>query len=263
MINFSIIIPNLNGAKYLRECLRHLHFAISACPQSKFEIIIVDNGSTDDSLSLCQNYQIIRNLKNLGFAAAVNQGIKTSKYSYVVLLNNDVNLDKDWFNFLYYTIQRNPTAACFCGTVRNKDGSEIESMGISFNWSGKCLQEKQNLSGPIWGSSGAAVIYQKEILFKIGLFDEKYFAYIEDVDVAFQLQKHNYQTILNTKAICYHLGGATSNKMGNFRAKQTFKNWIYFIFKNYTLREIIKYSPQIFLERLRNLSYLLKSSIKL
>lgn len=263
MINFSVIIPNYNGAKYLKDCLKHLYLAIKNCPQSSFEIIIVDNASTDDSLSLCQKFKIIRNLKNLGFAAAVNQGIKASRFSYVVLLNNDVNLDKNWFELLSQTIKRNPQAACFCGTVKNKDGSEIESQGISFDWSGKCLQIKQNSSGPIWGSSGAAVIYQKEIINKIGLFDENYFAYIEDVDVAFRLQRQNYQTILNTKAHCYHLGGATSNKMGNFRAKQTFKNWLYFIRKNYTPKEIIKYSPRLFVERLRNLSYLLKSSIKL
>lgn len=261
MINISIIIPNYNGAKYLPECFKNLKTAINSCSSSKFEVIIVDNGSTDNSEKLSRKYKIIKNAHNFGFATAVNQGIKAAKYEYVCLLNNDVNLHPNWFKIITKSIKNNPEIACFCGTVLNLDGSEIESQGISFDWSGKCIQNKKTPEGLIWGSSGAVVIYNKKILEKIGLFDENYFAYIEDVDVAFRLQKNNYQTLFIPSAIVNHLGGATSNRMGNFRAKQTFKNWIYFIFKNYSFKEIILNFPNIFIERLRNLSYLLKSSI--
>lgn len=274
-INFSIIIPNYNGAKFLIECLDHLKIAIQNCSNSKFEIILVDNASIDNSIHLFNNsliksfnHSLIKLDHNTGFAFAVNQGIKAAKYDYVCLLNNDLNLDQNYFNLIKKEIIKNPQTACFCGTVLNKDGTKIESQGISFDWSGKCLQNNfspslppSNLTKIVWGSSGAVVIYNKEIILKIGLFDEHYFAYIEDVDVAFRLQKNHYQTLLVFKAISYHLGGGTSNKMGNFRAKQTFKNWIYFIKKNYSFFQIIKYFPQIFIERLRNFSYLLKSTI--
>lgn len=278
-INFSIIIPNYNGAKFLQECLNNLKIAIKNCPNSDFEIILVDNASSDNSIQLFNDslvksfdFSLIRLDHNTGFAFAVNQGIKAAKYNYVCLLNNDLNLEKKFFNLIKKEIIKNPHTACFCGTVLNKDGTKIESQGISFDWSGKCYQInnshsflKSNLlslkSIPIWGSSGAVVIYDKKVILKIGLFDEHYFAYIEDVDVAFRLQKNHYQTLLIPQAISYHLGGGTSNKMGNFRAKQTFKNWIYFIRKNYSFFQIIKYFPQIFVERLRNFSYLLKSTI--
>lgn len=260
-INFSIIIPNYNGVKYLPECLKHLQLAIKNCPDSKFEIIIVDNGSTDSSI----NYSTIQLPTNLGFAAAVNKGIKAAKYDYICLLNNDVNLDKNWFKLITENIKKHPKVACFCGTVLNHDGSAIESRGIVFDWSGKCIQNTTQLlnysSKFIWGSSAAVVVYNKNILEKIGLFDQHYFAYIEDVDLAFRLHENGYQTLLTPKALAYHLGGATSNKMGNFRAKQVFKNWIYFILKNYSFKEIILNLPKIIIERLRNLSYLLKSSI--
>lgn len=266
MINISIIIPNYNGAKFLVECLENLKIATNLCPKSKFEVILVDNGSSDNSLKMfsslvTHNCQLITNSSNLGFATAVNQGIVAAKYQYVCLLNNDVNLDKNYFKLITNNIKKYPEVACFCGTVLNKDGTEIESQGIRFDWAGKCYQDINNQHGYIWGSSGAVVIYKKEILQKIGLFDQKYFAYIEDVDVAFRLQKNGYKTLLIPKAIVYHLGGGTSNKMGNFRAKQTFKNWIYFIAKNYSKKEIIKYLPKITVERLRNLSYLIKSTI--
>jgi GT2 family glycosyltransferase len=260
-INFSIIIPNFNGAKYLTDCLKNLNIAIHKCPNTKFEIIVVDNGSTDNSLELVSKYKIIKNKINLGFAVAVNQGIKVAQYNYVCLLNNDLNLDRNYFILMTQNIKKYPKVACFCGSVFNRDGTEIESRGISFDWSGKCFQNKKHPEGFVWGSSGAVVIYNKKILEKIGLFDEHYFAYIEDVDVAFRLQRNNYQTFLIPKAFAFHLGGGTSNRMGNFRAKQIFKNWIYFIHKNYTFTEFIKNLPQIVVERLRNLSYLLKSTI--
>lgn len=263
MTNISIIIPNYNGAKYLALCLKHLHIAIRNYPKSNFEIIIVDNGSSDKSLKLAKKYLLIKNSKNLGFATAVNQGIIAAKYDYVCLLNNDVNLDKNWFKIIVKNIQKHPKIACFCGTVLSGDGTQVESRGISFDWSGKCVQNLATYKTPtlVWGSSGAVVVYHKNILSAIGLFDQHYFAYIEDVDVAFRLQKGGYQTLLVPEAFVYHLGGATSNKMGNFRAKQTFKNWIYFILKNYSIVEIFLNFPKIFIERLRNFSYLIKSTI--
>ncbi|HWS49052.1 MAG TPA: glycosyltransferase family 2 protein [Candidatus Methanoperedens sp.] len=274
-INISVVIPNFNGAKYLSECLVHLHTAIHSCQQSKFEIILVDNGSSDNSLELFNysstplvNHRTIKLKTNTGFATAVNKGILAAKHEYVCLLNNDVNLDKNFFKLIISSIKKHPTVACFCGTVLSKDGSKIESQGISFDWSGKCIQNHFSTSQPlnysskhVWGSSGAAVIYNKDILLKIGLYDEHYFAYIEDVDVAFRLNKNNYKTLLIPSAKAFHLGGATSNKMGNFRAKQTFKNWIYFIKKNYSTTELLKNLPQIIVERLRNFSYLIKSTI--
>lgn len=279
MTNISIIIPNFNGAKYLPDCLKNLQTAIKQCPDSKFEIILVDNASTDNSIKLFNflstqllNYSTIQLNTNTGFATAVNRGIIAAKYEYVCLLNNDINLDKNWFKLISQNIKKYPKTACFCGTVLNQDGTKIESQGISFDWSGKCNQINHGLNYStihlldystkyVWGSSAAAVIYNKKILLKIGLFDEHYFAYVEDVDVAFRLQKNGYQTLLIPKALACHLGGGTSNKMGNFRAKQTFKNWIYFIKKNYSPKEIFLNLPAITVERLRNFSYLIKSTI--
>lgn len=251
----SIVIPNFNGSHFLRQLIPNLK---RAAPKNS-EIIIVDNGSTDDSYRYFSQLIAIKNSCNLGFAAAVNQGINAAKNDYVLLLNNDIILDQHWFKNIIAAIHQNPQAACFCGTILNKTGSEVESQGISFEWSGKCLQNKQHSAGIVWGASGAVVVYKKDILLQIGLFDEKYFAYIEDVDVAFRLHKNGYQTVLVPQAIAYHLGGGTSDKMGNFRAKQTLRNWIYFIFKNYSPREIMSNLPSIIVERLRNLSYLLKS----
>lgn len=257
----SIIIPNFNGSQFLPELFSSLKQSIFP----DFEIIFVDNGSTDLSLTILKQYFpeaiIIQNKSNLGFATAVNQGLKIASKPYVCLLNNDVILDKNWFKLIVASIKKHPKTACFCGTVLNKSGTAIESQGIKFDWSGKCLQVKKQPGGLIWGSSAAVVVYKKDIIAKIGYYDPHYFAYLEDVDVAFRLHQKNYQTRLIPKALAYHFGGGTANKMGNFRAKQIFKNWLYFIYKNYSYSQIIHNLPSIFLERLRNLSYLIKSTI--
>lgn len=258
----SIVIPNFNGSRFLPDLFSNLKTVTT----SDFEIIFVDNGSTDNSLALvqklCPKAIIIHNKTNLGFGAAVNRGIIAASRPYVCLLNNDVILAKNWFKLIISSIKKHPKVACFCGTVLNKEGTSTESQGIQFEWSGKCLQIKKQPAGLIWGSSAAIVVYKKDIIKKIGLFDENYFAYLEDVDVAFRLHQQHYQTLLIPEAVAYHLGGGTADKMGNFRARQTFKNWYYFIYKNYSPSQIFLHLPSIFLERLRNLSYLVKSSIK-
>ena len=255
----SVIIPNFNGAEFLPALFSNLKKAILP----EFEIIFIDNGSTDNSVFLVKKLypkvKVIKNKSNLGFGTAVNQGIKAAGYAYVCLLNNDVILKNNWFKYMIASVKKHPDIACFCGTVLNKNGTSVESMGIDFDWSGKCLQLKSHPAGLVWGSSAAVVIYQQKILSSIGNFDPHYFAYLEDVDVAFRLQQKNYQTLLVPRAIAYHLGGGTSDKMGNFRAKQTFRNWIYFILKNYSFFQIINNLPGILLERLRNLSFLIKS----
>ena len=257
--NFSVIIPNLNGAEYLVDSLPHLLKAIQNCPGSKFEIILVDNASTDNSFEILNKYflesKIIILDKNYGFAHAVNQGIAAAKYQFVCLLNNDLNLNSDWFNQICQTIADHPHAACYCGTVLNKDGSQIESQGLNFLKSGKCIQIKDN--SPIWGSSAAAVVYSKKILNKIGNFNAAFFAYLEDVDVALRLNLLGYKTILNSQAISWHLGGGTSRRFRYLRQYYTFRNWFLIIIKDYPSDWISHNLISIFIERLRNLSYLL------
>jgi len=284
MVNFSIIIPNYNGAIFLPDCLNSLLQAINNCSESQFEIILVDNNSKDNSIGIFEKiipknfyYKILLNSKNHGFAGAINQGIEKAKYEYVILLNNDLTMESNWFKLISETIHnnKNHNVATFFGTVLTKDGTKFESQGLEFFYRGKAknISNSQPFSSStiddllstisVWGASAALVVYKKDIIKKIGLFDEDFFAYEEDVDLALRLHNLNYKTLYIPQAISYHLGGGTSNKMGIFRYKMDAKNWIYIIIKNFSLKEIIKNLPQIIEERLRNLSGLTKQIIRL
>jgi len=283
--SFSIIIPNYNGARFLPNCLDSLFQAIKKCPESKFEIIIIDNNSKDNSLEFINQFfesNQTNNLEftihqlstNLGFAGAINLGINNAKYEFVVLCNNDLTLSSNWFQLVSQSIKNNPNPkiATFFGTVLTKDGSKFESQGLDFfiRGSAKNISNGQKFSKLlttkpevlVWGASAALVVYQKNIIQKIGLFDQDFFAYEEDVDVALRLANLKYQTLYVPKAICYHLGGGTSNQMGNFRSRMDTKNWIYLIIKNYSFSDLWENFFSIFEERLRNLSGLTKITIK-
>jgi GT2 family glycosyltransferase len=288
-INFSLIIPNFNGAAFLSDCLVSLTKSIKNCPQSNFEIIIVDNGSIDNSIKLAESFFQKNKIKNLtskilhlksntGFAFAVNQGINISKYPYSCVCNNDLKIENNWFKVVSEAInfnQNNSKIATYFGTVINYDGTKIESQGLNFDYSGKCTNlsngknfnkevflksDKLTSEKLIWGAPAALIVYKKEILQKIGMFDSDFFAYEEDVDLALRLYLLDYQTLYIPSAICYHMGGATSKKMGNFRNRMDAKNWFYIIIKNYSVKLIFKNLPGVIEQRLRNLSGLIKNT---
>jgi len=279
-INFSIIIPNYNGAQFLTDCLNSLKKAINNCPSSEFEIILIDNNSHDESLKIFEtiipkifNYRILLNSQNNGFAKAVNQGINKAKHEWVVLLNNDLTMDSNWFQLVSGNIKKNKDSkiATFFGTILTKDGTKFESQGLNFFYSGKC----KNISNGqpflksiistqlVWGTSAAFVVYNKKILTKIGSFDEDFFAYEEDVDVALRFHNLGYKSLYIPQAISYHLGGGTSNKMGIFRYKMDAKNWYYVIIKNFSTPEILKNISKIIKERFINFLVLIKKIINI
>ncbi len=284
-VNFSIVIPNFNGSKFIPDCLNSLISAINNCPQSKFELIFVDNGSKDDSIKISKNiskkfpklntkYLILNT--NHGFAGAVNKGINHAIYPWVVVLNNDLTMEPDWFQLISTVIKKNlnTNITTYSGTVLNHDGTKFESQGLDFKIQGKCLNisngkkfnknvflktKKLLTNRLIWGASASLVVYKKESIQKIGLFDQDFFAYEEDVDLSFRLNKLGYLTLYVPKAISYHLGGGTSNLMGNFRSRMDAKNWIFLIVKNYSAKNFWPNFFNIFIERLINLYVLIKN----
>lgn len=237
----SIVIPNYNGEKILENCLE------SVLKQSfiDYEIIIIDNYSKDNSVEIIEkkykDIKLIKNNKNLGFAAAVNQGISASDSKYVVLLNNDTEVDEYWLEALYKTIiSDNKIFSVSSKMIRYFDRDKIDDAGDEYTilgWAYKrgdgAHTNKYNKNANIFSSCGGAAIYNKDILDEIGYFDEGFFAYLEDIDLSFRAKIFGYKNIFCSEANVFHMVSASSGSRHNaFKVKLAARNNLYVIMKN-------------------------------
>lgn len=251
-MNISVIIPNYNGAKYLKVCLDSLSRQTFAA----FDIIVVDNGSTDNSCDILENEYnnvvLIRLDRNYGFSKAVNEGIKACKSEYVVLLNNDVEVNPDWLSSLVNCIEQDENIfSCSSKMVRYNDRSRLDDAGDEYNilgWAykrgdGKSI-DRYSSDTKVFSSCAGAAIYRKKVIDKIGFFDEKFFAYMEDVDISYRAKINGYKNVFCSDAVIYHIGSATTgSKYNSFKVKLAARNNIYVIYKNMPILQIILNSP--------------------
>lgn len=248
MVEASVVIPNLNGMKYLKNCLESL----GRQSFGEFEIIMVDNGSKDESVSFVkEQYPQVRMIeldRNYGFCHAVNVGIKASTAPYVILLNNDIEADEAFIAELIAGIKRYP--GCFSGAakmIQLHDKSKIDSAGdfyCALGWAFASGKDKAvsayGKEREVFAACGGAAIYRRDILDEIGYFDEKHFAYLEDVDIGYRAKIYGYSNRYLPKAVVYHAGSGTSGSRYNtFKVDHSSKNSVYLVYKNMPLLQII------------------------
>lgn len=245
----TIIIPNFNGKTLIEECLNSLKKQTF----KDFETLVVDNHSDDGSQELIKNkfpnVKIIELDKNHGFAKAINYGVKNSSTKYVVFLNNDTFVDKDWLKYLIEEIEKRPKVASVNSKIMNYfEKQKIDGIGISLNEVGQAIsigwgeKDSGQYENPfyIFGATGGASIFRREIFVKVGMFDENYFMYSEEVDWAFRAQFLGYKSLYCPKAIVYHKHKSTSRKKPQNLEYWQFKNMTQTIIKDMPLRVLLK-----------------------
>ncbi len=248
-IRASVIIPSWNGKNLLEDCLNSL------LKQSfrEFEIILVDNGSTDTSVEFVkENFpqvKIISLQKNFGFAKAINEGVKVSTLKYVVFLNNDTEVDKSWLKSLIDCADSHPEVISINSKLLNfYDRDIIDGVGILINEVGQARsigwQEKDKgqygKEQYIFGATGGASLFNREDFVKVGGFDEKYFMYSEEVDFSFRAQFLKYKSIFCPKAIVYHKHKATSGRLPSHTEYWQFRNMTQTIIKDFPTSLLVK-----------------------
>lgn len=249
MIIVSVIIPNWNGKALLKDCLRSL------AKQSfkNFEIILVDNGSEDNSVEYVKRFfpkvQIIKLSKNYGFARAINEGVKASNAEYVVFLNNDTSADKNWLLELVKCVDSHPKVISVNSKLLNfYDRKKIDGVGIEINEVGQAKSigwnaidqgqfEKEDY---IFGATGGASLFRRADFIKVGMFDESYFMYSEEVDFAFRAQFLGYESIYCPKAVVYHKHKATAKKLLHHVEYWQFRNMKQTIIKDFPTGILLK-----------------------
>ncbi|MCM3747648.1 glycosyltransferase family 2 protein [Paenibacillus pasadenensis] len=243
-MSVTIVIPNFNGEQYIETCLDSLNQQI----YKDFDVIFVDNGSSDCSLTLIRKkyseVKIVELDKNLGFSAAVNLGIKLSRSKYVVLLNTDTKALDNWLEELVGEMERQPDAfSCSSKMLQYNHPDLIDDAGDEFTAFGFAYQAGHGKSSnlytecrKVFSACAGAAIYRREFFDEIGYFDERFFAYMEDVDLGFRARVLGYENIYCPTAIIYHIGSATSGGgINSFKLRLTGRNTIFLLKKNMPL----------------------------
>lgn len=233
-----VVVLNWNGLEDTEHCLESL----SNQTYSDYKIALVDNDSTEPSTNerleaIEKRYgslvNILRNTKNLGFAGGVNTGIRHAiehNFDYVALFNNDAVAEPDWLDKLVISAENN-SSTITTGLLLHADGTTIDSSGDWYSIWGLPFPRSRGddtasapESGEVFGGSGGATLYRTDLFKTIGLFDETFFAYYEDVDISFRARLIGETAYYEKSAVAYHKQGATSDKIPGFAVKQTMKN---------------------------------------
>jgi GT2 family glycosyltransferase len=212
----------------------------------------------------------VRHDHNKGFAGGVNGGIKVAKGEFIALLNNDARPDKDWLAELVRTIEASPKVGMVTAKILDVRGQAeplIDSTGdYQTTWGmpfprgrGEVDHGQYDDQLTIFGVSGGASLYRKTVFDTVGLFDERFFAYYEDVDLSFRAQLAGYQAAFCPTAVVNHFLNSTSGgHRTSFTRYHAIKNPIYLWLKNMPLILLLKYTPLFIL----TLLLALLSSIK-
>lgn len=243
----TILIVNWNGRQYLERCLA----ALFAQPLDCARVIMVDNGSTDDSCAWTAAYypqvEIIRLPHNLGFAVANNLGIASATARYVITLNNDTEIERGWIESLIEAAESDPAiGSCASRIVLADRPDMLDSAGISidrfgFAWQrghGELDKGIYRESADVWGASAAAALYRRSMLETIGLFDEEFGSYYEDVDLAWRAHLAGWRCRYVPGPRVVHVHSATGRRDPDRKLFLLTRNRWWTIARNYPLSRL-------------------------
>ncbi|WP_420629566.1 glycosyltransferase family 2 protein [Candidatus Leptofilum sp.] len=252
----SIIVVNWNGRHHLNLCLS----ALFAQTYPNFEVTLVDNGSTDGSQTFVRDHfpdvRLIELPQNMGFARGNNVGIRASNADYIATINNDTKVAPNWLTALVETAEANPNVGMCAAKllfwdrpdVINSAGICLDRAGIAWDRLGGHPNEiSQTKPVPVFGASGGAALYRRTMLNQIGLFDEDFFAYLEDVDLAWRARLAGWDCLFVDTAVIHHHHSATAIEGSPFKNRLLGRNKVWTIVKNYPWQLLLLYLPAILL----------------
>lgn len=250
MKKVSVVVLNWNGEKFLQNCFS----SMSKQTYRDYETILVDNGSTDGSVEyVMKNFpkvRVIKNKKNLGFAEGNNVGIRNAKGEYIILLNNDIKLHKDFIKEIVKVADSNRNIGMIAPKMVYFDTDNIDTLGLrifksGLSWDTKEPSEVSKCIGPCAG----AALYRKKMLEDIKIngdyFEKDFFIYCEDLDLGLRAKAMNWNFGYAPKAIVHHLHSATMRKQKDKSIYLSNRNSIWVIIRNFPTRVLIRNLPWI------------------
>lgn len=272
----TIAIANWNGLPHLRTCLP----AVLGQERTAFEVVVVDNGSQDGSRPWLEEMsageprlRLVLNNRNLGFATATNQAIRTSRARYVATLNNDARPAPGWVAALIGAAEADPqvgsAASCMVlharPTMIDAAGISVDRAGIAWNrlmgepvenaipqrpvgiGAGSGASADSQLPAPyeVFGACAGAALYRRALLDDVGLFDERYFMYLEDVDLAWRARLAGWRCLFVPAAVVCHVHSASAVEGSPLKNFHLGRNKLWTIAKNYPTPWLWWYLPAI------------------
>ena len=247
----SVIVPTLNGAQLLPACLDSL----VQQTYTNLEVIVADGASTDGTVGLLTDgYPTVRLLnlrRNAGFSGNVNAGLRAARGDVLCLLNNDAQADPDWVRVCVETLLDQPKLGSVASKVLFADRHTINSAGDLMCTDGAPRQRgvgqpdgsTWNLPGRVFGAMGGAAAYRRAMLADVGLLDERFFMYLEDVDLAFRAQLLGWGCQYQPLALAYHVGRASGG--GQLESFCNGRNLIRLLAKNLPGELVPRMLPEI------------------
>lgn len=252
----TVVIPNFNGEKYLRSCLESLLAESSVVGTPCFRVLVVENGSVDKSNEILREFEpsveTIYLNENTGFCHAVNEGIKASDSKYVILLNNDTKVKTGFIKALYEAMEKRTKAFSVSSKMLMWDRPElVDDAGdyyCALGWAygrgkGKPASDYDK-AVRVFSACGGASIYRRKAFDEIGLFDERHFAYLEDLDIGYRARIYGYRNYYEPKAQVLHYGSAsTGSRYNDKKTTLSSANNVYVILKNMPFLQLLLNMP--------------------
>lgn len=249
----ALLIVNWNGGDLLRRCLQ----SVREQRRPPDHVIVIDNGSTDDSLAraepLLNAVQVIKLDTNTGFAHANNVGARAAPgVDALALMNPDVIADPGWLEALVAAAEADPSAAGFASRMLMASTPRLDGVGDSYHVSGRAWRKGHGLAATAWppgdvdtfGACAAAALYRRDAFEEVGGFDERFFCYFEDVDLAFRLRLRGYTCRYVHAAVVQHAVSAVSGYRSDFALYHGERNAIWTFVKNMPAPLLWMYLPQ-------------------
>lgn len=239
-IIISVIVVTFNGGEYLGRCLESL----TAQSFLNFEVIVVDNGSTDGSIdnlpTLPKNFRILRAETNMGFARANNLGAKLASGSWLALLNPDATAKRDWLECLLRAVSARPdyrivaSAQFKMGNTEQLDGAGDCYSIAGYPWRGGYGHSKDAMpqAGEVFAACGASAFYPRDAFLAVGGFDESFFCYVEDVDLGFRLRLIGEKCQFDPECRVEHAGSGITGQQSDFATFYGVRNTVWTAIKN-------------------------------
>ena len=247
----SVIIANFNGVSYLPDCLN----ALSCQSFRDFEVVVVDNGSVDDSVELMtRDYPwvtVVRLDGNHGFARANNIGFERSSGAFIATLNNDTIVGERWLEELVIAMDIDPSIGMVASKIfLGREGRRLDSVGMLVYPDGMSRQRGRletdrgqfDDSPDVLFPSACAALYRRRMLEETGFFDEDFFSYCEDSDLGLRCRLAGWRAVLAPKAEVRHLYSRTGGTYSEFKAYYVERNHKMVLLKNLPL-SYIAFSP--------------------